>query len=73
MRGVRLSLAEENLAASAEILAGLGGTLVGASLQTDHGLASLQHLIGEITLAFFRRPGAQVRAAPLSVSVGLEK
>lgn len=54
----RCSLAEQDLAASAHVLASLGGALVGASLQTDHGLAGVQDLFGEVTLAFFRGFGA---------------
>lgn len=73
MRGVSASLAEQNLAAGAHIRAGLGGTLVGSSLETDHGLAGLQHFIGEITLALIRRLGAKVRAVPLGMPVGLRK
>lgn len=68
---VNVSLAEENLAASAEVLSGLGGTLVGASLQTNYGLASLHHLIGEITLALIGRLGSKVGAGPFRVSVCL--
>lgn len=73
MRGVSASLAEQDLAASTHILAGLGGTLVGASLQADHGLAGLQHFIGEITLAFIRGLGPKVGAIPLRMPVGLGK
>lgn len=65
------SLAEQDLAASAHVLSRLGGALVGTSLETDHGLAGVQDLLGEVTLAFLSGLGSQVGAAPLSVPVGL--
>ena len=47
----RFSLAEQDLAAGAHVLACLGGALVGTSLETDHGLTGVQDLVGEFTLA----------------------
>jgi hypothetical protein len=67
------SLAEEDLATSAHVLASLGGTLVGSSLEADHSLASLKNFIRELTLAFLRGLGAEVWAAPFGVPVGLLK
>lgn len=73
VRGGESSLAEQDLAAGAHVLAGLRGALVGARLQADDGLASLQHLFGEVTLALFSGLGAEVRARPLGVPVSLLK
>lgn len=64
-------LAEQNLAASAHILASLGGALVGASLQTDDRLASVQHLIGEFTLCLIGWLGAQLSERKAGVLPGL--
>lgn len=65
------SLAEQDFAASAHVLTGLGGSLVGTGLQTDHGLTSLQNLFGEVTLAFVGGLGSKVGTVPLRVPVSL--
>lgn len=67
------SLAEEDLAAGTNVLAGLGGSLVGTSLETDHGLAGLQDLLREVTLAFISGLWSEVGAAPFGVPVCLSK
>lgn len=67
----KCSLAEQDFAASAHVLTGLGGSLVGTGLQTDHGLAGLQDLLGEVTLALISGLGAKVGTVPLGMSVSL--
>lgn len=67
------SLAEQDLAARAHVLAGLGGALVGPGLQAHDGLASLQRLLREVTLALIRGLGAEVGALPFGVPVGLQQ
>lgn len=65
-------LAEQNLAAGAEVLTCLGSTLVGASLQTDDGLASLELLLAEVALALIGGLGAQEGTLEVVVLVGLQ-
>lgn len=68
----RRLLAEQDLAAGADVLACLGSTLVGASLQTDDGLASLELLLAEVTLALIGGLGAQEGTLEVVVLVGLQ-
>lgn len=65
-------LAEQNLAASADILTSLGGALVGAGLEANDGLASLQLLLGELALALIGGLGAQEGTLEVSVLVALQ-
>lgn len=67
------SLSEQDLASGSHVLAGLGGSLVGASLEADDGLAGSQDLVRELPLVLLRRLGSQVRALPFGVPVGLEE
>lgn len=68
----RRLLAEQDLAAGADVLTCLGSTLVGASLQTDDGLASLELLLAEVTLALIGGLGAQEGTLEFVVLVGLQ-
>lgn len=68
----RRLLAEQDLAAGADVLACLGSTLVGASLQADDGLASLELLLAEVALALIGGLGAQEGTLEVVVLVGLQ-
>jgi hypothetical protein len=63
-------LAQDDVTASAEALTSLGGTLVGASLEADDGLAGVQSLLIELALVLLCWLGAKVGAGPLGVLVG---
>lgn len=64
-------LSEQDLASSAHVLTGLGGALVGTSLETDNGLTGFQLFIGEVALAFIGWFWSQIWSLPFSVLVGL--
>ncbi|KAJ8947186.1 hypothetical protein NQ318_015534 [Aromia moschata] len=64
-------LSEDDLAAGADVLTCLGGTFVGASLETDDVLSGLELFFSEISLVFVRWLGSQVRSFPFGMSVGL--
>ena len=66
-------LSEDDLAAGANVLAGLGGALVLASLETDHSLAGRNRLLIECPHVRLGGLGAEPRAGPLGVHVGLWK
>ena len=65
-------LAQDDLAASAHVLASLAGALVLAGLEADDGLASFELLLAEVTLGLVGGLGSQLGAGPLGVPVGLE-
>lgn len=62
--------AEDNLSGSTEVLSGLIGTLVRASLQADDGLAGSQLLFGPITFMLFGRSRPQPGTPPFGMFVG---
>ena len=67
-----LLLSEDDLAAGTDILAGLGGALVLASLETDHSLAGRNRLLVELANVGLGGLGAEPRAGPLGVHVSLK-
>lgn len=67
------SLAEQNLPRGAKVETGLGGTLVGASLQPNQALAGPQLLLGKLAPILLRGPWSQVGPAELRVAVALSE
>jgi len=64
-------LSEQDLATSSHILSGLGGSLVGSSLEADDGLSGGNRFIAELPLVLIGRLGSQPGAGPLGMLVGL--
>lgn len=64
-------LSNDDFASSADVLASLGGTFVGASLETDDGLSGLQLLFSEFTFVLVGGFGSKVWSFPFAVLVGL--